>query len=237
MDDATSPDPLPSAAQIAEAWRRERPSTPTDSIEIVTPIWRLAKLFADDRGRVLRAAGIDAATLDLLSVIRRAGPPYTFSTREIARADTGDRRGHLPARRTGRNGTDLVRRTAGSHRSSHRAGVADTVRTRPHRTQRRHGTRPRDGTHQIFVQTGTDNPGHFAGETPRRRAVSPNARSLEQPGRSAGNPRCIRRGHCMARACQRRRRGARSDLHRHDPLAARQLRRGRDVLSAGDCRR
>ncbi|GII51876.1 MarR family transcriptional regulator [Planotetraspora thailandica] len=73
------------AAEIAAAWRRERPQTPTDSIEIVTPIWQLAKLFADDRGRVLRAAGIDAATLDLLSVIRRSGPPYTLSTREIAR--------------------------------------------------------------------------------------------------------------------------------------------------------
>jgi DNA-binding MarR family transcriptional regulator len=72
------------AAEIASAWRRERPGTPTESIEVVTPIWRLAKLFADDRGRVLRAAGIDAATLDLLSVIRRSGPPYRLSTREIA---------------------------------------------------------------------------------------------------------------------------------------------------------
>jgi DNA-binding MarR family transcriptional regulator len=72
------------AAEIAAAWQRERPGTPTDSIEVVTPIWRLAKLFADDRSRVLRAAGIDAATLDLLSVIRRSGPPYALSTREIA---------------------------------------------------------------------------------------------------------------------------------------------------------
>lgn len=77
------PAPYP-VAEIAAAWRRERPGTPTESIEIVTPIWRLAKLFADDRNRVLRAAGIDAATLDLLSVIRRSGPPYTLSTREIA---------------------------------------------------------------------------------------------------------------------------------------------------------
>ncbi|MFI0900728.1 MarR family winged helix-turn-helix transcriptional regulator [Streptomyces sp. NPDC020983] len=73
------------AAGIAAAWRRERPGAPTDSIEIVTPLWWLAKLFADDRARVLRAAGIDAATLDLLSVIRRAGPPYVLGTREIAR--------------------------------------------------------------------------------------------------------------------------------------------------------
>lgn len=91
MADATAsgasqvPVPAHSAAEIAAAWRLERPGTPTESIEIVTPIWRLAKLFADDRSRVLRAAGIDAATLDLLSVIRRSGPPYTLSTREIAR--------------------------------------------------------------------------------------------------------------------------------------------------------
>ncbi|MEV7027090.1 MarR family transcriptional regulator [Kitasatospora sp. NPDC093558] len=87
MVDEAAPDPEPvhSAAGIAEAWRRERPGTPTDSIEIVTPVWWLAKLFADDRARVLRAAGIDAATLDLLSVIRRSGSPYALSTRELAR--------------------------------------------------------------------------------------------------------------------------------------------------------
>lgn len=82
---AAVPEPVPSAADIAAAWRRERPGTPTESIEVVTPIRRLAKLFADDRARVLREAGVDAATLDLLSVIRRSGPPYTLSTRELAR--------------------------------------------------------------------------------------------------------------------------------------------------------
>ena len=71
------------AAEIAAAWQRELPGTPVTSIEIVTPIWRLAKLFADDRRRVLRECGVDPATLDLLSVIRRAGPPYRLSTREI----------------------------------------------------------------------------------------------------------------------------------------------------------
>ncbi|HEX4791939.1 MAG TPA: MarR family transcriptional regulator [Actinospica sp.] len=78
------PAPPPSAREIAEAWRRERPGTPTASIEVVTPLWRLAKLFGDDRARVLREAGIDAATLDLLSMLRRAGPPYTLSTGELA---------------------------------------------------------------------------------------------------------------------------------------------------------
>lgn len=72
------------AAEIAAAWRRERPGAPVSSIEIVTPIWRLAKLLADDRRRVLQACAVDAATLDLVSVLRRAGPPYQLTTREIA---------------------------------------------------------------------------------------------------------------------------------------------------------
>jgi len=75
----------PSAGEIAEAWRRERPGTPTASIEVVTPLWRLAKLFSDERARVLREAGVDAATLDLLSILRRAGTPYTLGTGELAR--------------------------------------------------------------------------------------------------------------------------------------------------------
>ena len=73
------------AREIAEAWRRELPGTPTDSIEIVTPIFRLAKLFSDDRARVLREQGVDSATLDLLAVLRRSGEPYALSTGQIAK--------------------------------------------------------------------------------------------------------------------------------------------------------
>jgi DNA-binding MarR family transcriptional regulator len=80
-------DSVPSypAAEIADAWRRERPGVPVSSIEIVTPVWRLAKLLADDRRRVLQACQVDPATLDLVGVLRRAGPPYQLTTREIAR--------------------------------------------------------------------------------------------------------------------------------------------------------
>ncbi len=46
-------------------------------------IWALAKAFGENRRRVLAAAGVDAATLDLLSTIRRAGPPYALTTRDI----------------------------------------------------------------------------------------------------------------------------------------------------------
>ncbi|MYY09720.1 MarR family transcriptional regulator [Streptomyces sp. SID4919] len=70
---------------IAAAWARELPEVPVGSIGIVTPVWQLAKLFGDERRRVLARLGVDAATLDLLSVLRRGGPPYTLTTRELAR--------------------------------------------------------------------------------------------------------------------------------------------------------
>ncbi|MFE3094792.1 MarR family winged helix-turn-helix transcriptional regulator [Streptomyces sp. NPDC059248] len=77
------PVPEKSARAIADAWSRELPGVPVSSIGVVTPLWRLAKLFGDDRRRVLARVGVDAATLDLLSVLRRSGPPYTLTTREL----------------------------------------------------------------------------------------------------------------------------------------------------------
>lgn len=71
---------------IALAWRSERPRTPVGSIGIVTRILRIAKLLSDDRGRLLRGAGADDATLDLLATLRRSGAPYRMSTRDLAAA-------------------------------------------------------------------------------------------------------------------------------------------------------
>jgi DNA-binding MarR family transcriptional regulator len=73
------------AADIAAAWERELPGVPTGSIEVITPLWRTAKILADDRRRTLHALGVDPSTLDLLSVLRRAGSPYELTTREITR--------------------------------------------------------------------------------------------------------------------------------------------------------
>ncbi len=83
MTDLDPDDPIDA---IAMAWTRERPDTPVDSIAIVTRIAHVAKLFGDDRSRLLRQSGADSAILDLLSTLRRAGPPYRLSTRELAGA-------------------------------------------------------------------------------------------------------------------------------------------------------
>jgi DNA-binding MarR family transcriptional regulator len=72
------------AEEIARAWQREQPAVPVGSIGIVTRIWQAAKLLSDERRRTLAAIGMDAATLDLLSTLRRAGAPYRLSTRELA---------------------------------------------------------------------------------------------------------------------------------------------------------
>ena len=80
LDDPESSWPV---SDIAGSWDRELPGARTDSIAVITPLWRTAKALADDRRRTLAALGIDPSTLDLLSVIRRAGPPYELTTREI----------------------------------------------------------------------------------------------------------------------------------------------------------
>lgn len=70
--------------RIQRAWERERPGTPAESIGVITRIWRIGKLLADERRRTLARLGIDAATLDLLSTLRRAGPPYRLTAGRIA---------------------------------------------------------------------------------------------------------------------------------------------------------
>jgi DNA-binding MarR family transcriptional regulator len=97
------PSPYP-ATEIAAAWRRERPGTPTDSIGIVTPLWRLAKLFADDRRRLLTDLGVDPATLDLLSVLRRTLVTAGAISQRVARAEQAG----LVARRTETDGSRAV---------------------------------------------------------------------------------------------------------------------------------
>lgn len=69
---------------IAAAWERELPGVPVSSIGVITPLWRIAKALADDRRRTLHRIGIDPATLDLLSTLRRAGAPWSLTTRELA---------------------------------------------------------------------------------------------------------------------------------------------------------
>jgi DNA-binding MarR family transcriptional regulator len=71
--------------RIQQAWLRERPGTPVGSIGVITRIWRVGKILAEERRRIMAGLGLDAAILDLLSTLRRAGPPYRLSPGTLAR--------------------------------------------------------------------------------------------------------------------------------------------------------
>ncbi|WP_129670023.1 MarR family winged helix-turn-helix transcriptional regulator [Phytoactinopolyspora endophytica] len=78
-------EPRDDVNDIQEAWLRERPGTPVGSIGVITRIWRIGKLLDDDRRRTMARLGMDTATRDLLSTLRRAGTPYALPANEIAR--------------------------------------------------------------------------------------------------------------------------------------------------------
>lgn len=72
------------SAAVAQAWAREIPGAPTRSIPVVWALKAVAGQLRRGREAALREAGIDAATLDLLSTLRRAGDPYVLTTRQLA---------------------------------------------------------------------------------------------------------------------------------------------------------
>lgn len=95
--------------RIQRAWLRERPGTPVDSIGVITRIWRIAKLLEDDRRHTMARLGVDAPTRDLLSTLRRAGPPYRLTPSEISRM-TLVSAGAISQRLTRAEAQGLVRR-------------------------------------------------------------------------------------------------------------------------------
>ncbi|SEE87145.1 DNA-binding transcriptional regulator, MarR family [Ruania alba] len=71
--------------EIAEAWRRELPGAPVESIGVITRIWRIAHLLENDRRATMQRLGMEVSTRSLLATLRRAGHPYVLAPSEIAR--------------------------------------------------------------------------------------------------------------------------------------------------------
>jgi DNA-binding MarR family transcriptional regulator len=94
---------------IQQAWVRERPGTPVASIGVITRLWRIAKLLEADRRRTMARLDLDVPTRDLLSTLRRAGPPYRLTPGQIARA-TLVSPGAISQRLTRAEAQGLVRR-------------------------------------------------------------------------------------------------------------------------------
>jgi DNA-binding MarR family transcriptional regulator len=72
--------------RIEQAWRRERPDIDVSSVGVVSRIWRVSRHLERERKERLAQLGTDRVTLDVLAMLRRAGPPYRRTAGDLTRA-------------------------------------------------------------------------------------------------------------------------------------------------------
>ena len=65
-------------------WAHEWPGLDTSPIDVVARTGRLARYFDQATDRVFAVYGLRREGWDVLASLRRAGPPYRLTTREIA---------------------------------------------------------------------------------------------------------------------------------------------------------
>ena len=72
--------------QMLDQWRRERPEIDAEGMALVPRVIRLAHLYDKEMAGVSRSFGLKPGWLDVLSALRRVGPPYRMSASELARS-------------------------------------------------------------------------------------------------------------------------------------------------------
>jgi DNA-binding MarR family transcriptional regulator len=71
--------------RMLEQWRRERPDIDADGMALVPRVMRLAHLYDREMQQVSRSLGLKPGWLDVLSALRRIGPPHRMSATQLAR--------------------------------------------------------------------------------------------------------------------------------------------------------
>lgn len=72
--------------RVEHDWRRERPDIDVGSIGIVSRIWRIGRHLEQQRKAQLAGFGSDRGAIDVLAMLRRAGPPFRRSAGELTRS-------------------------------------------------------------------------------------------------------------------------------------------------------
>ena len=72
--------------RVAADWRAERPDVDVSSMGIVSRVWRIGRHLEQQRTLQLAEFGSDRGTIDVLAMLRRAGPPYRRSAGELTRS-------------------------------------------------------------------------------------------------------------------------------------------------------
>jgi DNA-binding MarR family transcriptional regulator len=83
MQPPYDPDVPDRVDRVEAGWRRERPDIDVSSVGIVTRIWRIGRHLDRQRKDRLEALGTDRVALDVLAMLRRAGPPYRRTAGEL----------------------------------------------------------------------------------------------------------------------------------------------------------
>jgi DNA-binding MarR family transcriptional regulator len=72
--------------ELVARWRAERPDLDTEPLEVLSRVSRLARHLDRARTAAFAAHGLQAWGFDVLSALRRQGPPYQLSPGALLRA-------------------------------------------------------------------------------------------------------------------------------------------------------
>jgi DNA-binding MarR family transcriptional regulator len=72
--------------ELVAGWRAERPDLDLDPLHVLSRVSRLAKHLDRARRAAFAAHGLEAWEFDVLSALRRQGPPYQLSPGALLRA-------------------------------------------------------------------------------------------------------------------------------------------------------
>jgi DNA-binding MarR family transcriptional regulator len=70
---------------LLEAWRRERPDLDVTPLAVLSRVTRLARHLDRERRAAFAAHGLEAYEFDVLTALRRAGPPYELTPGQLVR--------------------------------------------------------------------------------------------------------------------------------------------------------
>lgn len=72
--------------RLVGQWRRQRPDLDVTPLQVLSRIWRLARHLDRVRAAAFAGHGLEIWEFDVLSALRRHGPPYQLSPGSLLRA-------------------------------------------------------------------------------------------------------------------------------------------------------
>ncbi|MFC0681038.1 MarR family winged helix-turn-helix transcriptional regulator [Lysobacter korlensis] len=69
--------------RIVDAWRRERPDLDFSPLQVLSRVGRLSRHLERARKSAFAASDLESWEFDVLSALRRAGPPYQLSPKSL----------------------------------------------------------------------------------------------------------------------------------------------------------